>query len=326
VKPTKKFELELLTKVVEIFFSVSENYTSKKLSSFNNIVYELIFNDSSYIIRLSFAHHRILENLLYELQLVRFLFCNGLSVGCPIISIDGKSIEIIELDEAVFYASCFTKVAGEHLSIKDVNHWGIPLATELGSFVGKMHSLMRKFDAKMASEQHWKPENIVESVSQLTHPFGKIVLKSAHNLAYSIENLDGRKHRYGLIHGDFHAANFRVLENQIHAFDFDSVMHHWIDYDIAVLYSHIAGVVDPKIAACYLSGFFEGYTLHCHFENNWLNDIHLFIRLRDLDRYVIFCNNNDLSTISGPAESWFLCLQRCIMLEKPSLEMDLMIN
>ncbi len=97
---------------------------------------------------------------------------------------------------------------------------------------------------------------------------------------------------YGMVHADFHAANFFVdlATNAITVFDFDDCVRGWYVMDIAMpLFDML--VVYPRVdravfAAHFLKQFLQGYRSERSLEPFWVAQLPHFLKLLEINIYL----------------------------------------
>ena len=102
--------------------------------------------------------------------------------------------------------------------------------------------------------------------------------------------------RYGLCHGDFHANNFFVEENNVWVFDFDGCAYGDYMYDVAsfiqacFLRGYGAGRNLREVLENEMMPYFKiGYALNKECEEDYWDNLELFIAYRTAITYMSLC-------------------------------------
>jgi Ser/Thr protein kinase RdoA (MazF antagonist) len=104
-----------------------------------------------------------------------------------------------------------------------------------------------------------------------------------------ISGLENDREVFGLIHGDINIGNFFLDRDKITIFDFDECQYSWFIEDIAIqLYYAVYVILDDTIdereemAKKFMDKFMEGYRIENSIDDDWLNILPLFLRLREI--------------------------------------------
>ncbi len=108
---------------------------------------------------------------------------------------------------------------------------------------------------------------------------------------------------FGLCHSDFHSGNFFVTdEGQITLFDFDDCQYAWYIYDIAMALFYAISMdcqsaEELEAAQTFLTNFLSGYRQEFSLDPVWLQQIPLFLKLREIDLYIIIHRSMDMNNL-----------------------------
>jgi len=101
-------------------------------------------------------------------------------------------------------------------------------------------------------------------------------------LLEELNDIDKRKLRKGIVHGDFHGINLIIKKNKVVAIiDWDDMHNDFIIYDIAVFLAH-SFIGDRKFGIIRIKLFLKEYQKHLKLNDNELNAIYFFIKQRFL--------------------------------------------
>jgi Ser/Thr protein kinase RdoA (MazF antagonist) len=135
---------------------------------------------------------------------------------------------------------------------------------------------------------------------------------------------------YGLVHRDLHHGNFRAAEHRITVFDFDDCAYFWFAGDLAMpLYYAVSDISreEPERRAGkireMLPPLLEGYREENQLDRDWLRQLPMFWKLRDLELY-LFCHKTfDRERLTEGQERFLGTLTAAVRTGDPALAMDL---
>ncbi|MBS4220001.1 phosphotransferase [Bacillus sp. FJAT-49711] len=243
----------------------------------------------SRIIRVSNQKWRNEKEALAELNFIKYLYDNGVSVPKIFPSKTGKLVENVI---GGYYASLFFKAPGRIPIDED---WDEEMFVNWGRIIGQMHLLTQSYvPLQNVKRRDWKQEPWMDMMRHLPNE-ETIARQKAKELLNWLDTLPKDSKNYGLVHCDLHAHNiFVTKESAITAFDFDDSCYHWFAYDIAIiLYSVILRynrqnkdneVLDDHVA-WFLDWFLKGYQEVHTVENWWLKAMPKFLSYRRLQDY-----------------------------------------
>ncbi len=245
------------------------------------------------------------EQLLAEVDFVRYLDENGLPVALSLPSRGGEWVEVIPLDErACFLAYAFEKAPGEMYPDEDEVHFPETLLVEWGRLSGKLHRLSECYQPHPERRRlDWHVNDLLDYASlvpseqTLVHQRRDVLLQRLHALPQDAAS-------FGLVHGDFHHGNFLVDAGKITLFDFDAAEYSWYAAEVCVaLYNCLplprsATAKRRAYALNYLRNFLAGYRQEKPFGDFWLERIPLFLKYCELLHYAYFHKYWDMGNLS----------------------------
>lgn len=289
----KLFTVDIINQALKAF---SLQKDCKKLGDFENYVFEVSKNDEPFILRLTHSSHRNEMELLAEMDWMQYLHKCGIGVPKVFPSINGKLLTEITADDGTcFYASLFSKVPGEQISVRaeKFNH---ELFFAWGKTIGRMHHVTKGYqmNKQIGSRPQWDDDELL-LIEKYIPREEKLVIANTKKLLQELSGLEKNADQYGLIHTDIHSGNFFFDGEDIHVFDFDDCCYHWFCSDIAIplyysaQYKFIDGTKDERnvFAHGFLQSFLKGYVTENLLPNDWENQISLFLRLRDVTLYSV---------------------------------------
>lgn len=245
------------------------------------------------------------EQLLAEVDFVRYLAQNGLPVAQPVPSEAGNWVELLPLDEqACFLAYAFEKAPGEMYPDEDEVHFPEALLVEWGRLSGHLHRLSAGYQPHPERRRlPWHANDLLDFPVLI--PSGqKLVYQRRDELLDRLRLLPQDAESYGLVHGDFHHGNFLVQGEKITLFDFDAAEYFWYAGEVCVaLYNCLPlprGETARRrtYALNYLHHFLRGYRQEREFSAYWLAQIPLFLKYCELLNYAYFHKYWDLQDLS----------------------------
>lgn len=277
----------------------------KYIGGFQNFVYEYVKKDKAYILRITHSSHRDSNSVGGEIEWVQYLYHNGVSVSKPIVSKADRYVEVIELENSYFIITSFEKASGKKIFYPECMN-NDSLSEMCGEITGQIHELSRTYvpSRKEFIRHNWTENSYLKDMKKFIPSRQDRVFESFEQLTSQINSLN--KDKYGLIHGDINVGNFFVDHDKITLFDFDECQYSWYVEDIAIQIFYMVYVVlndsipeRNKQARRFLEYFLRGYERHTGIDNESLNHLSLFLRLRELIVYIGMYRSFDLSNLNN---------------------------
>jgi amicoumacin kinase len=210
-----------------------------------------------------------IEQVLGELDLVRYLDAYGVPVALPVPSRDGNLVETIPLDnEACFLACAFEKAHGFMYPDDPVVDFPEPVLVEWGRLMGRIHHLAVKYRPSNPAwtRPAWETDDLLD-YRGLIPADQPLVWQRFDEMIAALNDLPRNPQVFGLVHGDLHHGNFFNDNGRLVAFDFDAAHYLWYIGDIVIaLYNCLPmprseTVKRREYAIHYLTHFLKGYIL-----------------------------------------------------------------
>lgn len=261
------------------------------------------------IIRISFEKDRNKEQLLGELEFVRYLYENGCSVSDVINSSKGDLLEEIIYDNNSFFITLFKKAKGKMLVENNYKYRENAPLTEYfyncGKTLGNIHQLSKSYKPIHYRYSFFDKYN-AEYIDKLIPNSLSLLKKKLIELLKTIEELDVGNESFGLIHFDYSDGNYNIdFDNgQITVYDFDNSCYCWYMFDLAGLWKHGVGWVQfekdidkrKKFMDEYFETILAGYKSETSIEESMLEKLQLFIQVclleNIVDSFEVMRNNN----------------------------------
>ena len=282
----------------------------KKVGGFENYVYGYTLKGKDYILRITHSSHRSSDLIRSELDWLEYLYQNNANVCMPVYSLQEQLIEIIPVShDNYFIATAFSKAPGRHMKAEDATE---QLFKQWGKAIGRMHYLTKNYVPKdgIATRPIWHDDPIFYNAYEYIPSEHKIVADKLCELVDRLKSLPKEKDGYGLIHTDIHSGNFFINEGTITVFDFDDSSYQYFISDIAIaLFYCLLGpdTTEHRLAFAdtFLTAFLKGYREENHLEDKWLLLLPDFLKLRELELYVVIYRSCDMNN-PGPWEQNYM--------------------
>lgn len=289
---------ELFTKDILIkglrLFDLEETY--KKLGDFENYVFEVRKKEQPYILRVTHQSHRRKEDILAELDWVKYLHSSGINVPEIFTSEHRNMVEVLYArDGSQFYFCLFSKVKGSSVHVKD-DCFNEELFFAWGKAIGEIHKETRAYieSPNIKKRPSWNDDDLLE-IENYIPKNEDIIVNRTKELLQELASLPTTEEYFGLIHGDIHSGNFFFDGSEIHIFDFDDSSYHWFTSDIAIplYYSVFYRYSNEKIqernqfAQTFITAFTEGYETVTKLPPQWKTHLPYMLRLRDITLYSV---------------------------------------
>jgi Ser/Thr protein kinase RdoA (MazF antagonist) len=292
-----------LINAVTLLYNGKAGTIQKLTGGFQNDVFEYHDGQDAQILRVTLCTKRSKEKIQSELDFIETLSSNGIGVSIPIKSIHGNYIEEISLQGVTIYLTSFTKAAGHLVNVSNPREWNQEFFQYWGRTMGKMHSLTKMGNEgfKTYNRPSWSGQDNETSLflstisEQASWAYEKIIKR--------IDAQSRNQYSYGLIHNDFYQGNFFVHEGEMTIFDFDDCSISWFAQDIAVSFYHAvwqSSSFNPDFKNFpneFIQCFFEGYSQENELNKEILEQIPLFLKLREIFLLNLFCKKWDIQNL-----------------------------
>lgn len=293
-----KIKYEALIPVINDIVKVKYKHNINEIDiniiegGYKNYVYTYTYNKSSYIIRVSDSKTKEISIIDSELEWIKYLYSNNISVSIPIIDYQGNYINKVHINNFEGYMVVFNKAKGIQLNYQDyLNDFYI--FEQMGRIMGKIHRVTKEFIPKVSKRNQWINNSYIKESDRFLSKFEPDLIHNKERLIMDIEKLYKDNKNYGLIHGDFNIGNFFVNNGEITIFDFDECQYSWYIEDVAVaLYYTVYPFGDNdklernKKAENFIRYFLNGYQEENIICKRELESIPYFLRLRELIVYI----------------------------------------
>jgi len=281
------------------------------------------------ILRIAYLTDRSREDVLAEVEFVRYLFENGGSVSDVIESRNGKMLEEIVYDNRTFFVCLFRKAKGELLADHHYRYReGAPISEyfyNCGKVLGKLHHLSkgyRPIHRRYSFFDKFNPDSIEKRIPDSLH----LLKKKLKELLRTLEGLDRNPDSFGMVHFDYNDGNYSIDfdTGQITVYDFDNSCYGWYMFDLAGLWAHGVGWVQfepdaakrKKFMDAYFDTVLEGYRSETNIEQSMLEQLPLFIQAylmeNIIDAFEVMRNNGEVPECDEELSYRIKCIEEDI--------------
>jgi Ser/Thr protein kinase RdoA (MazF antagonist) len=320
---TERFSAEVLEEASRRY-GVSSGEL-KKLDGFESFIFKYTQNGAGFVLRIAHSLRRSEKLIRGEVDWIRYLASNGVSVADAVPSALGNLVETIpDGHGGSFLAAAFNEVKGNP---PWECGWTPELFFRYGALIGSMHRLAKSY---LPSEHEirrplWDSPEINSFVLPAIPADQPLVKKRYEEIVSCIKCLPTDSDSFGLIHFDAHGGNMLVDETGIiHLFDFDDCNRNWFINDIAiVLFYMTTNVQNPEGAAQeFLAPFLKGYASENSLASAWLAEVPIFLKMREIDLYAAIYRSLDVNNLSGWCSQFMDGRRLRIETEVPYLNID----
>lgn len=297
----------------------------KLLDGFESFIYEFSKGDREYILRISHSLRRSANMINGEIEWVNYLADNGVSVSRAVPSEYGNLVEVINQEDSHFAAVAFEKAKGAPPAREVRNS---DLFRQMGQMTGKMHALTKKFKSSRLEYKRPEWDEEIDGIAEKYLPSTqRKVIEKFNQLLNHHHNLPKGTDSYGLIHSDFHPGNFFVDKGKITLFDFDDCQYLWFIHDIAISLFYVVshncvGKKELEFARKFYQSFMNGYITENQLDRFWLDQIPYFLKMREIDLYIIIHRSFDLNNLDPWCSSFMENRQQKIENDIPYVDIS----
>lgn len=197
----------------------------------------------------------------------------------PILSINGKYIEIAQQSEGTYFAVVFRSAKGvtldENITEVQCEDWGRSLAT--------LHQLSKEYEPSDTKRPNWR--DILRKIDVLLqrHPDEMEAMGELDRLTEWLQSFPISNRNFGLIHYDFQLDNifYNEISHSFSVIDFDDAIYSWYVHDIITALGDVLGdnlnMDKPQVKS-----FLKGYNLVISLNNEDYNQLPYFQRFMKL--------------------------------------------
>jgi Ser/Thr protein kinase RdoA (MazF antagonist) len=276
----KKHLIKLLSEAVSLYGIDPDSLMN--LNGNESMVFSYMKEQKEYILKITHSSHRTLEEILAEIDWLKFLDAANIKVSNPIPSKKGHFVERIAWNNSYYSIISYEKASGHIIERKNftpqiIQHWGATM--------GRIHYVTKSYEpTNPYKRNHWY-ENKYVNIDIKAIP---AVKRKYEEIKERLSSLPMSSNDYGLIHSDFHHRNFLLNDQSITVIDFDDAEYSWFINDIAkTLYNETFNFSVPskerhEFAPYFLDYFLTGYMKENQINPSLMQYFQDFLQLRHL--------------------------------------------
>lgn len=298
-----------------------------------NIVFFYEKDTAQRVLRVSFRDDRRPDQILAELDFIRYLHENGVRVSPPVESAKGRYLEIVSADSDQFAVVSFERAPGDRLPDMGYRYReGAPIDEyyfNCGRLLGQMHRLTQHYSPQSSDRRrphlvdvladHYIPTYLPTQLEKVRERFQSLVAE--------LTELPRENGAYGLIHADFGDGNYCVdyANGNITIFDFDDSAYCWFMYDLADAWRSgvgwIMGEEDARKRRGFMNKYFDtvlsGYAREHTLPDTWLNRLPTFLKLVEMEALLSEYRGMSINGCDEEYDGALAYQQKCIEEEIP---------
>lgn len=259
----------------------------KLVSSGVNLVYRMTchFQKNKYL-RITHPMLRSHMELVAAIDYQHYLFENGAPICEPVKSRHGNYIEEVTQDGDTFLAHVNEEVQGEVIHF---NHSDKQVYQAWGKALAHLHRAAKSYQpGEKYRFLDW--QDLWEEAGRNVQAENEVIQQEYEEIDDWLSSMTKNQHDFGLTHGDHRSGNVLFDGRLVHIIDFDEPVSHWYWADMArpFLDLNTRKFHKWKEKAAW---FLEGYGTILPFEDEIINYLPWFIRMKNVDIYLWMKNN-----------------------------------
>lgn len=269
------------------------------LDGFESFVYTFQQGGAQRILRVSHSLHRNEAAIRGEVDWLRYLAENGVSVAHALPSLSGDLVEVLGEGNEYFCASAYIFAPGEPPRRAD---WENGLAVQLGQMLGRMNRLSHDYHPRDPRARRPHMLDDISGFERFLPPGEEAVAKKYRQMLAELRQLPTGVEDYGMVHQDAHGGNFHLRDGRITLFDFDDCLYAWYAYDVAMalfycLPHDCRSAQEIELARRIFGELMEGYSREHSLSARMQAEIHRFLKQREIDLYIAIHRSLDLNNL-----------------------------
>lgn len=255
-----------------------------------------------------------LDFLAQKLKFAYYLGENGIPIACPKRRCDSKIFQTVRDEKYIYLASVMDFVEGKSPDTKDLNP---EVVKRWGCLTGAMHKATKKYSYwknMPCSQTEWGYEDEINDFYEMCK-YEEVRVKW-NNMKKTLDSIQKNQDNYGMIHNDNHQNNILKQNDTITLIDFDCATCHFFLNDLllpaqGILFDVSGGMHQPfrnmKALYEFYTNFLTGYETQNHVENDWINQMGIFLNYR---RMLLFTVMQGWMDHDSAAREGFLQMMR----------------
>jgi Ser/Thr protein kinase RdoA (MazF antagonist) len=241
-------------------YALSPNTTCRLLKTGINHTYKINSNSDSFIFRIYSYNWRTKDEINEELNLLKLLKRNQISISYPLADSEENYIQSIRAPEGVRFGVLFSYAEGQKVA-----NFNKEMDFEIGKLMAQIHKLTKNFQQKRIA---YTPQvllseslqNIRQYLSDDTEEM-QFLMRTRPVLEKILSDADSTMLRKGIVHLDIWFDNLNISdEGKITLFDFDFCGNGWLCLDIAYYIMQLHNTEKDEIIRFEkIEAFYRGY-------------------------------------------------------------------
>jgi len=241
-------------------YSLKPGTTCKLLKTGINHTYRIDSGSEIFIFRIYSYNWRTREEIMEELNLLKFLKQNNISVSYPIADSTENFIQTINAPEGWRFAVLFSYATGHK-----IHSYSTEAHFEIGKLMAQIHSLTKGLEQKRIT---YTPDILINQPFEYIRQFlsdeteeMQFLIATKPVLEEKLLNANDHLLRKGIVHLDIWFDNLNISDkNEITLFDFDFCGNGWLCLDIAYYILQLHSIEKVEIdRAEKMEAFYNGY-------------------------------------------------------------------
>jgi len=241
-------------------YSLKPGTTCKLLKTGINHTYRIDSGSEIFIFRIYSYNWRTREEIMEELNLLKFLKQNNISVSYPIADSTENFIQTINAPEGWRFAVLFSYATGHK-----IHSYSTEAHFEIGKLMAQIHSLTKGLEQKRIT---YTPDILINQPFEYIRQFlsdetkeMQFLIATKPVLEEKLFNANDHLLRKGIVHLDIWFDNLNISDkNEITLFDFDFCGNGWLCLDIAYYILQLHSIEKVEIdRAEKMEAFYNGY-------------------------------------------------------------------
>ena len=241
-------------------YSLKPGTTCKLLKTGINHTYRIDSGSEIFIFRIYSYNWRTREEIMEELNLLKFLKQNNISVSYPIADSTENFIQTINAPEGWRFAVLFSYATGHK-----IHSYSTEAHFEIGKLMAQIHNLTKGLEQKRIT---YTPDTLINQPFEYIRQFlsdeteeMQFLIATKPVLEEKLLNANDHLLRKGIVHLDIWFDNLNISDkNEITLFDFDFCGNGWLCLDIAYYILQLHSIEKVEIdRAEKMEAFYNGY-------------------------------------------------------------------
>ena len=250
----------------------------------SNAVYPFKNEGKVKILRFAPCTEKSKNNIIAELEFIRYLKIKRYPVLCTVPSKDNRELLEVNTPWGKYFAVVFDRVPGVQLGQIDYTY---NMCRKHGKALGKLHKISSEY--KPSKALRWSHADVLLWIENELSNFSDedLAMQEAKLLNEFFSKLPKNEQIYGLVHFDFELDNifYDQTTDMLNVIDFDDSMYHWYAMDIEQALDNIAEEISGDFSLmrdCFIKGYREEYSV----SDEMLSYLPMFRRFANLYGYV----------------------------------------